>query len=339
MTKVSKSQGVEATDLSESWLKLANMQLCYKWALLRASSDGFIMKVRTLRGNVSGIGHFFAGIVSSDVDLTCSDVCYERHGHFIFSNNLSLYGEGASSPQTIQGLPSKTWQPSDTLHIRYTRRPQRELSVSMDGNAYISVPVEIKHADFVPCVWLQFTDVVVQVTDIGTSKHCADQLRKTTCNRLWQDRHFNDCTVTCGTAEFKGHRVVLANASAVWRAALGSTFREGLDAKLSLEDGDPLAVEAVLKYVYTGEFEFDDAAAALPIAHRYDLSDLVALCVRQMVDRVTVENVADISSMLTLYAEHEEVKRVWSEFLDVISRNRSLLEATMMARNVRMRRE
>jgi hypothetical protein len=84
---------------------------------------------------------------------------------------------------------------------------------------------------------------------------------------------------------------VLANISLVWRTALESGFREGRDANLSILDADPDpgVVEAVLKYAYTGELHCDTPEVALRIAHSCEMSELVALCPRCMLDDVTID--------------------------------------------------
>jgi len=117
---------------------------------------------------------------------------------------------------------------------------------------------------------------------------------------------------------------------------LESSFREGRDAKLSIDDVDPGAVEAVLKYAYTCIFEFGDVAAALTLAHRYEMPKLVALCVRRMLDDVTAENVADIAATLNVYLEHEEVAKVWPKFLAIVGQDQKLMDVAM--RNVKKAR-
>jgi len=143
--------------------------------------------------------------------------------------------------------------------------------------------------------------------------------------------------VTCGSSEFPCHRAVLANTSTVWRTALESSFRESHDAKLSIDDFDPGVVEAVLKYAYTCEIEFVDAAAVLGLAHRYEMSSLVALCAPQMLEGVTAENVAKRASTLNVYLEHEEVAKVWPKLNEIIGRDPSLIEALM--RQVKIRHD
>jgi len=247
-----------------------------------------------------------AGIAPADADIR-ENAYHPAGGHCIFSGNLMCYGEGDISNRLV-GLPGRKLAPGEELHIRYVIKPQPELAVSLDGKTFTPVPAELKHANYVPCLSLGNSEVTVQIENYGASQHDTSEGRKLILDRLWQDRRFTDCTVTCGSSDFQCHRAVLANASAVWQTALESSFREGRDAKLRIDDSDPGVVEALLKYAYTSEFEFGDAAATLGLAHRYEMPSLVALCAQQMLEDVTVENVGKIASAMNVYGEHKEVK-------------------------------
>jgi len=182
-------------------------------------------------------------------------------------------------------------------------------------------------------VILKNSDAIVQIENLHPSEQDAIEGRRKIQDRLWHDHRFTDCMVTCGSSEFQCHRAVLATASAVWQTELESSFREGRDAKLSIDDSDPGAVESVLKYAYTCEFEFGDVAAALVLAHRYEMPKLVALCARRILDDVTAENVADIAATLNVYLEHEGVAKVWQKLLDILGQDRVLMDA--VARNLK----
>jgi len=298
-------------------------------ALLQASGrGGFVMKVVAVRGMC-----ILAGIAPAYADM--SGEAFRKVGHHIFAQNLTWFGEGGIENHTLVGLLQERLAPSQELHLRYVPKPQPELAVSLDGKSFTRVPAELKHAKYVPCVVLYNSDASVQIEELGASQHAASEGRKLMQDCLWQDRLFTDCTVTCGSSEFHCHRAVLANASAVWRTSLESSFREGREAKLRIENADPCAVEAVLRYVYTREFELDYAAAALGLAYRYEMSSLVALCAQQVLEGVTVENVARLASTMNICLEHEEVAKVWPEFLKIVGQDRSLMDAAMRQVKVR----
>eukprot|EP00415_Alexandrium_ostenfeldii_P001684 UN1684 len=99
-----------------------------------------------------------------------------------------------------------------------------------------------------------------------------------------RDRDFLDCKLVCGGRKFPCHRIVLATASPVWRVALAGSFKESRDAVIVVTDADPSTVEALLKYVYDGTFDAAHAVAMLPLAHRYEMDELVGLCATAICD-------------------------------------------------------
>jgi len=286
------------------------------------------MKVQVVWGTM-----VMAGIALEEADITQAHV-FLKVCHYIWAHNLTSYAEGGIGGRDV-GLPHKSLAAGEQLHIRYIPTPQPELAVSLDGNMFTVVPMEHKYTNCVPCLSLRDSDAIVQIQDFDSSEQFAIEGRRTMHDRLWQDRHFTDCTVTCGSSEFQCHRAVLANASAVWRTSLESSFRDGREAKLRIENADPCAVEAVLRYAYTREFELDYAAAALGLACRFEMSSLVALCAQQVLEGVTAENVAKLASTMNICLEHDEVAKVWPEFLRIVGQDRSLMDAAMRQVKVR----
>lgn len=282
-------------------------------------SCGFVMTVHVVRGAA-----VLAGIAPADADITQDGI----HGHCIYTKTLTWYAEGIRCRRV--GLPFRPLVPGEQLYLRYFTEPRPEFAVSVTGKNFTVVPATHEYTNFVPYVSLRNSDVTVQILHLVASEQSAiEGRRRTMQDRLWQDRLFTDCTVTCGSTAFQCHRAILANASAVWRTALESTFREGRDAKLGMDDADPGVVEAVLKYAYTCEFECGDIAAALVLAHRYEMPKLVALCAIRLLDDVTAENVAHIAATLNAYMEHEEVAKVWPQLLDIIGQDQELMDAAM----------
>jgi len=259
---------------------------------------------------------------TADIHSVRSALVHTASGYLICFSGLVLFGEGG---RRSVGLPEQILQATDELYLRYRYGPRHELAVSLDGKAFTTIKLDIKDAHYLPCVSLCNSDANVQIHDVDNIGHDIDEGCKKMQARMWQDRLFPDCVVACGSVQFPCHRVVLANASAVWRAALESGFREGGDAKLSIDDADPDVVEAVLKYAYTSEFDCDTPEVAMIIAHRCEMSELVALCARRMLDGVTVDNVAQLASTMNLYEEHKEVAKAWPEFLEIVGRDPRLM--------------
>lgn len=155
--------------------------------------------------------------------------------------------------------------------------------------------------------------------------------------QIMNDGEFADCRVVCGSTVINCHRSVLAAVSPVWHAALRSNFREAREATISIQDAEPAIVKALLKYAYTGEVDSSCVASLLPLAHRYELPELVGICAQCMFDEMTVDNAVSYVSLLNMFIEHEKVAIIWPLVVDKVSRNREF--GDILLRSVRQRRE
>eukprot|EP00427_Karlodinium_veneficum_P039335 CAMPEP_0169286582 /NCGR_PEP_ID=MMETSP1016-20121227/59378_1 /TAXON_ID=342587 /ORGANISM="Karlodinium micrum, Strain CCMP2283" /LENGTH=232 /DNA_ID=CAMNT_0009376305 /DNA_START=722 /DNA_END=1418 /DNA_ORIENTATION=+ len=85
---------------------------------------------------------------------------------------------------------------------------------------------------------------------------------------------------------FAVHRAVLAAASPVFRKAFSAPMREAREATININDVPAEAVESLLRFIYNGELDVDRAATVLPLADRYEITELVEVCISQMVRSV-----------------------------------------------------
>merc|ERR1711971_1244174 len=131
----------------------------------------------------------------------------------------------------------------------------------------------------------------------------------------------------CGEKMLQCHRIVLATASPVWRSAFEGTFREGQEATIRIQDAKPSEVEALVQYAYTGEFDDANATALMPLAHRYEMPELVACCGWSMLSQLSVTNVAQTVSTINTFSEHAEVAPLWSKLVKRVYGNPELREA------------
>lgn len=154
---------------------------------------------------------------------------------------------------------------------------------------------------------------------------------------MFHDRDFTDCKMVCGGREFPCHRIVLATASPVWRVALAGPFQESRDAVIAVTDADPSTVEALLKYVYGGKVEATHAQAMMPLAHRYEMDELIGLCARALCDTsITDKNVVDIVSQMNTFLDHSKVSQHWPRLVKRVCASPDLRDAVF--RSVRARR-
>ena len=70
--------------------------------------------------------------------------------------------------------------------------------------------------------------------------------------RAWKQRKFTDAAVVCSEERIPVHRATLCAASPVFDAAFTSSMEEGASATYTVRDADPAAVEALLRFLYTG---------------------------------------------------------------------------------------
>merc|ERR1712118_571570 len=93
--------------------------------------------------------------------------------------------------------------------------------------------------------------------------------------------------------------------------------------------GKASEVEELVRYAYTGDFDDANAAALLPLAHRYEMPDLVGRCGQLMLTQLTVTNVAHTVSAINTFSEHKEVTPLWSKLVEKVSSDPILREAAM----------
>merc|ERR1712110_1384434 len=87
--------------------------------------------------------------------------------------------------------------------------------------------------------------------------------------------------------------------SDVLSAMLSTPMREGLERKIVISDLEAEAVKSMLKFLYSGTVDLDKlesdemALGILEAAHRYNVEDLVDLCVQRLTARFDVNSVGE----------------------------------------------
>mmetsp|Transcript_4210 Transcript_4210/g.11625 ORF Transcript_4210/g.11625 Transcript_4210/m.11625 type:complete len:232 (-) Transcript_4210:88-783(-) len=110
---------------------------------------------------------------------------------------------------------------------------------------------------------------------------------------LWESRRFPDAVVRCGGRAFEVHRAVLGARSPVMNAIFSQEgLREACERRLNIEDAQPEAVEAMLRYMYLGEVTEDcDYAALLRLADQYEVEGLPEICAQALLQSISTETV------------------------------------------------
>lgn len=146
--------------------------------------------------------------------------------------------------------------------------------------------------------------------------------------RLWTERTFTDATVVCEGEKFEVHRAVLAAASQVFERAFSGVMKEARSALLEVRESAPAAVEAMLRFVYTGALPEGVAGVCAPLlelAVQYELRELCEEVATEVLKGVRPENVRERAAMLKRHGEHPRVKVAWAQMLDLLQQDRELL--------------
>ncbi|KAK3122196.1 hypothetical protein QOZ80_8BG0666300 [Eleusine coracana subsp. coracana] len=133
-----------------------------------------------------------------------------------------------------------------------------------------------------------------------------------------------DCTVgadvsfVVGGETFPAHRSVLAAWSPVFKAELFGSMADAATTTITVQDMDPAAFEAMLRFMYTDALlPADDALDMmqhlLAAADRYALDRLKLLCAAKLWDSVSVDTVASILVSAEAYSV-PELKRKCIDF-------------------------
>ncbi|RDI83877.1 hypothetical protein Vi05172_g6279 [Venturia inaequalis] len=98
---------------------------------------------------------------------------------------------------------------------------------------------------------------------------------------LLDSGEYSDMSVTCKQKVFKVHKAVVCTRSNFFRNAMkNGTFKESETGNIDLSDDDPLAVEAVLRFVYQGSYSSlakGNKDAMILHARVYNLAEMYAI--------------------------------------------------------------
>lgn len=104
--------------------------------------------------------------------------------------------------------------------------------------------------------------------------------------RLLTSGKYSDLTITTRTHSFKVHKAIICTHSKVLAAMSDAGFKESSTANLLLEHDDPAAVECMIKFLYTGDYDDNttDVNSSLmfhvrvyALAEKYDIEGLKRL--------------------------------------------------------------
>ena len=118
------------------------------------------------------------------------------------------------------------------------------------------------------------------------------------------DKDFSDVKIICGDKVFDCHRIFLSSRSSVFRAMFQHGMTEAQTRKIEIKELEPEVVQAMLKYIYTGNMNFSTMKPEemLAAAQMYDLGLLKDYYEEKLCKSLDISNCVD---MLVLGDLHE----------------------------------
>ena len=118
-------------------------------------------------------------------------------------------------------------------------------------------------------------------------------------NTMLSDGLHSDLTIKCGGEEFKVHKAVLASQSPVFRRMLESDMKEQRTNVIEISDINQAVISDILAYIYTGSAPnlVTLARDLLYAANKYELSELLMMCEKELQLKMNAENVIGLLQM------------------------------------------
>jgi BTB/POZ domain len=150
---------------------------------------------------------------------------------------------------------------------------------------------------------------------------------------LWTSKDFSDFTIIGGFTgspkEFAVHKNVLGTQSSVMLATLKNDLKEAQTGKMEIDDFSAEAVEAMLKFMYTGKIEDESIAMDLhAIAQKYDVELLKQRTEKIILHNLTEDNALDIFGFAHLH-NSDKIKRAAFEVIKKMFPDTKLSDALM----------
>eukprot|EP00927_Polykrikos_kofoidii_P028920 TRINITY_DN25104_c0_g1_i1.p1 TRINITY_DN25104_c0_g1~~TRINITY_DN25104_c0_g1_i1.p1 ORF type:complete len:344 (-),score=48.79 TRINITY_DN25104_c0_g1_i1:254-1285(-) len=285
-------------------------------------------------------GSIVLGIVPADLpfsrlttDMGWTPWCKKEGAFLLGTGRFNLFPALTSQRLDIQGRLVR----GSTLSMSYS---SGTLSFRMSGGDWHSAETKYSsppraEAKYRPCIMFDSEDwpLVVNIgRRRGRSQGNVDGTFVSRDERIWTDRKFTDAMVVCENVTFDVHRAILCASSPVFERAFSVPMREAQSACFVVQESVPAAVEAMLRFVYTGTFPDDVSeviCALVELAVQYELHELCRIAVDTSLRGMTCDNVRERAKTLKRHAENEHVQNGWKRMLEVLSSNRALLASVV----------
>jgi hypothetical protein len=283
------------------------------------------------------------GVVQRNTDLSVQDI-EESVGAFLvyYSQECKVTGCAGNTSDVHVALPGGGRQSLEELRAVWELGVEmiyedRTLSFAHAGHPHLKAPFLLEPEDYLPCITIGKEGVKVRISvDAPERKRKMSSLEDGAAalkiaKTLWSERAFADAVVICPPRSIEVHRCVLAAASPFFARAFQGCMRESSEAKVVIEDAEADAVEALVRYLYTGAVDDAvDPASLLALAHRFEIGGLLRQCAAAIVWDLTEENVARSVAALRPFKDDVFVQEYWKALVDRLGKDRAVLEAHLV---------
>ena len=167
---------------------------------------------------------------------------------------------------------------------------------STSGRLHISVPVQS-----IPSgpIRIRLNGTITSTIYQQNSLDIPDitvQYRLKRMKSIFKEEQYWDTEIKVGDKTFRVHKVILASASEVFHKMFESDMQEKNSGIVEISDVDPAVMSDLLTYIYTGDApNLKTLAKELMIAaDKYNLQDLICICMKQLETDLTSSNVTEI---------------------------------------------
>ena len=122
----------------------------------------------------------------------------------------------------------------------------------------------------------------------------------------------SDFKITCEDVTFNCHKIILANGSPVFEAAINSDMLEAKSGCLEIEDCKPSVVKFILEFIYKSEIDIKNlkedpvfAMEVLAAADKYRMEKLKDLCEKKLCFQIVTENALQLLIVGDMYGAAE----------------------------------
>merc|ERR1739844_324708 len=125
--------------------------------------------------------------------------------------------------------------------------------------------------------------------------------------KLFKAKEFADAKIFCDGKTFECHKSVMACQSDVFAAMFSNSMTEANSGVVKIDDFDAEVIETMIDFIYNDEIQEKKKITAdlLRAADKYNLADLVEVCVEHLKSSFSMDSVLDVLVVADLTNEKE----------------------------------